>query len=167
MNETYIHSFEPVFDEHSRLLILGTMPSPASFAAGMYYSHPQNAFWRIMADLTGDEPGKTNESKRLFLHQHGIALWDTLCLCKRDGAADSNIKHEQPNDVAALVAKCPEIAAVFLNGGAALKYYKKHHATNISLPFYALPSTSPANARGGYVKKLEKWRFVADFLNRI
>jgi len=164
MNETAVYSFGPVFNEHSRLLILGTMPSPASFAAGMYYSHPQNAFWRIMSDLTGDEPKKTNESKRLFLLRHGIALWDTLCLCERRGAADGDIKNEQPNAVAGLVAKCPEIAAVFLNGGAALKYYMKYHKSDISLPYYALPSTSPANARGGYAKKLDAWRFVADFL---
>lgn len=159
-----VHSFEPIYDENSRILILGTMPSPASLNAGMYYSHPQNAFWRILRDLTGDETGNTNESKRNFLLRHNIALWDTLKMCKREGSLDSNIKQETPNEVAELVSRCANIEAVFLNGGAALRYYKKYHAKNISLPFFAFPSTSPANARGGYKAKLQSWSILERFL---
>jgi hypoxanthine-DNA glycosylase len=159
-----IHSFEPIADKNSRLLILGTMPSPASLAAGMYYAHPRNAFWRIMHDLTGDEPVSTNESKRKFLLNHGIALWDTLCLCKRRGASDSNIKVEMPNSVETLVLRYKNISAVFLNGGAAYRYYNKYHAADITLPWYALPSTSPANASIGYEIKLETWRIIEKFL---
>ncbi len=164
MTETTVHSFEPIYSEDSRLLILGTMPSPKSIAAGMYYSHPQNAFWRIMSDLTGDDTGITGDSKKAFLLRHGIALWDTLSLCERQGAADGNIRHEQPNAVADLISKCPKIAAVFLNGGAALKYYVKYHSQSVLLPYYLLPSTSPANARGGYNKKTDGWKIVADFI---
>lgn len=163
MNET-VFSFEPIYNEDSRLLILGTMPSPASIAAGMYYSHPQNAFWRLMTDITSDNPGASNGSKQTFLLRHGIALWDTLSGCEREGAADGNIKNEQPNDVFGLVAKCSKISVVFLNGGAAFKYYVKYHSSAVLLPYYALPSTSPANARGGYIKKLDQWNKVSDFL---
>lgn len=111
-----VYSFEPIYNDNSRLLILGTMPSPASLAAGMYYSHPRNSFWPIMRDLTGDDPGKSNESRRAFLLRHGVALWDTLRLCEREGSPDGNIKGEQPNAVAELVAHCAKISAVFLNG---------------------------------------------------
>lgn len=159
-----VYSFEPIYDGNSKILILGTMPSPASLKAGMYYSHPQNAFWRILKDLTGDETGSTNESRHEFLLRHGIALWDTLKMCEREGALDSNIKMETPNDVTELIKKCPQISAVFLNGGAALRYYKRYHARNLSLPFFALPSTSPANARGGYKAKLLNWIILKDYL---
>jgi hypoxanthine-DNA glycosylase len=160
---TLIHSFEPICDKDSRLLILGTMPSPASLSAGMYYAHPRNAFWQILRDMTGDDPGSTNESKRVFLLKHGIALWDTLVQCERAGALDGDIKEERPNAVAQMVNRCPRLAAVFLNGGAAYKYYLRYHAAGIVLPYFRLPSTSPANARGGYQKKLDGWRIVAEY----
>jgi double-stranded uracil-DNA glycosylase len=161
--EAIVHSFEPVYNKNSRVLILGTMPSPASLAAGMYYSHPRNAFWRILHDLTGDDPGISNTAKRAFLLRHGVALWDTLCICEREGSLDSNIKQEQPNAVAELIKVCPDISAIVLNGGAALKYYKRYHSAKIALPYFAVPSTSPANARGGYIKKLEAWRPVKKY----
>lgn len=159
-----IHSFGPIYNENSRILILGTMPSPASLKMDMYYSHPRNAFWHIMRDLTGDTPGTENSSKREFLLRHGIALWDTLCSCERDGALDGNIKAEQPNDVAGLIENTPLVRAVFLNGKTSLKFYKRYHAPHISLPYFYLPSTSPANARGGYAKKFESWKMIQRYI---
>jgi len=164
LSENRINSFDPIYDENSKILILGTMPSIASLEQGMYYSHPRNAFWKILKDLTGDDPGNTNASKRSFLLRHNIALWDTLSSCERQGSLDGNIKEERPNNVAGLIKSCPLIQVIFLNGGAALKYYKRYHASKIELPYIALPSTSPANARGGYEKKLEAWRKVADYI---
>lgn len=38
--EHIIHSIEPVFDAESRVLILGTMPSPKSREVQFYYGHP-------------------------------------------------------------------------------------------------------------------------------
>lgn len=159
-----IHSFEPIADENSRLLILGTMPSVASLNASMYYSHPRNAFYKILSELTGDDPGNDNASKKAFLLRHGIAVFDTLALCEREGSLDSNIKSPVPNDIKSFVAAHPKIEIIFLNGGGAAKYYKRYHQKAIELPAVVLPSTSPANARGGYQKKLEAWQVVADFL---
>lgn len=159
-----IHSFAPIGDARSRLLILGTMASPASLRAGMYYGHPQNAFWRILAELTGEPRPQDNAQKRALLLRHGIALWDTLESCERPGAADSAIRHERPNDVSALLRRCPHIRAVFLNGAAADGYYRKYHASGIRLPYFRLPSTSPANARGGYAAKLAAWRVIQPYL---
>lgn len=157
-------SFGPVYDAESRVLILGTAPSPASLAAGFFYGHPRNAFWSVLRDLTGDEPGGTPAEKRLFLLRHGIALWDTLASCRRPGALDSDIREEVPSDVAGLAARCPQLGAVFLNGGAALRFYRRYHAGRVALPFYPLPSTSPANARGGYGRKLAAWEALKPFL---
>lgn len=164
---TLIHSFQPIFDENSRVLILGTMASPASLRAGMYYAHPQNAFWHILSELTGDALPRSNEAKRAFLLRHGVALWDTLLACEREGAQDSNIRGEIPNDVQSLLARCPKIAAVFLNGAAAYGYYKKYQAHDISQPFYRLPSTSPANARSGFAAKFEAWRVLEQYLTPV
>lgn len=161
---TAIHSFAPIGDARSRLLILGTMASPASLRAGMYYGHPQNAFWRILAELTGEPLPTDNAQKRALLLRHGIALWDTLACCERPGAADSAIRHEQPNDIPGLLSRCPGIQAVFLNGAAAYGYYRKYQAEQISLPYVRLPSTSPANARGGYARKLAGWQVIAPYL---
>lgn len=159
-----IHSFSPIYNENARVLILGTMASPASLRAGMYYGHPRNAFWRILADLAGDPLPTDNEQKRALLLRHGIALWDTLEQCERPGAADGDIRREKPNDVAGLVCRCPGLRAVFLNGSAAYGYYLHYHAGHISLPFFRLPSTSPANARGGYERKREAWAVLAPYL---
>lgn len=159
-----VHSFAPIGDEHSRLLILGTMASPASLRAGMYYGHPQNAFWRLLAELTGEPIPTDNTQKRALLLRHGIALWDTLASCERPGAADSDIRHEQPNDIPTLLRRCPHVQAVFLNGSAAYGFYQKYQAPHIRLPYYRLPSTSPANARGGYAAKLAAWCAIAPFL---
>lgn len=164
MSVTKICSFDPIFTKNCKILILGTMPSAASLAAGMYYSHPRNAFWKILRDLTDDDPGVGTESKKAFLISHNIALWDTLSVCEREGSLDENIKKEQPNNIAGLLDVCPNIKIIFLNGGAALKYYKRFHASKIFLPYIMLPSTSPANARMGYEKKLEAWRILKEYL---
>ncbi len=164
MSEAPLRSFAPVFDRKSTVLILGTMASPASLRMGFFYGHPRNAFWRILKDLTDGDPGLTPESRRLFLLCHHIALWDTLESCVREGALDSAIREERPADVAGIAAECPALRAVFLNGGAALRYYRRYHAAKIALPFFGLPSTSPANARGGYEAKLAAWRALAPYL---
>lgn len=163
-SETAVHSFAPIGDGRSQLLILGTMASPASLRAGMYYGHPQNAFWRILAELTGETRPQDNAQKRALLLRHGIALWDTLESCERPGAADSAIRHEQPNDIPELLGRCPGIRAVFLNGAAAYGYYRKYQAGRVDLPYFRLPSTSPANARGGYARKLAGWQAIAPYL---
>jgi hypoxanthine-DNA glycosylase len=155
-----IKSFEPIFDSKSSVLILGTMASPASLKSGFYYGHPQNAFWRILSHITEDSVAITVEEKKTFLLRNGIALWDTLKSCERIGALDSDIRAPMPNDIAQLTKQCPALKAVLLNGGAAFSFYKKYHAPLIQLPFYKLPSTSPANAKGGYEKKLSIWRDV-------
>ena len=114
-------SFDPVYNEHSRALILGTWPSPKSREMAFYYGHPQNRFW------------------------HGLALWDTLERCTITGASDASIRDAVPNDIAALLAKAP-IKAVFCNGAAAYRIYTKYLQPVSGIAAVKLPSTSPANA---------------------
>ena len=114
-------SFAPVYNEHSRALILGTWPSPKSREMAFYYGHPQNRFWPMMAALTGEPVPKREdiEAKKQIILRHGLALWDTLESCTITGASDASIRDVVPNDIAALLQKVP-IEAVFCNGQCGL-----------------------------------------------
>lgn len=144
--EKICHPFGPVFDEHSRVLVLGTMPSPKSREQGFYYGHPQNRFWPVLAAVFGEDTPQTPASRRDFALRHGVALWDVLSECEIEGAADSSIKNPVPNDIEGLLGKAP-IAAVFTTGAAAARLYKKFVEPKTGRAAVALPSPSPANAR--------------------
>ena len=120
-------SFAPVYNEHSRALILGTWPSPKSREMSFYYGHPQNRFWPMLAALTGEPvPAREDiEAKKQIILRHGLALWDTLESCTITGASDASIRDVVPNDIAGLLAKAP-IEAVFCNGATAYKIYTKY-----------------------------------------
>ena len=46
------HEFDPIFDENSEILILGTLPSVKSREQNFYYGHPQNRFWKVICFRT-------------------------------------------------------------------------------------------------------------------
>ena len=133
-------SFAPVYNEHSRALILGTWPSPKS-------RDPQNRFWPMLAGLTGEAvPAREDiEAKKQIILRHGLALWYTLERCTITGASDASIRDVVPNDIAGLLEKAP-IKAVFCNGATAYKIYTKYLEPISGIPAVKLPSTSPANA---------------------
>ena len=140
-------SFAPVYNAHSRALILGTWPSPKSREMAFYYGHPQNRFWPMLAALTGEAvPARENiEAKKQIILRHGLALWDTLERCTITGASDASIRDVVPNDIAGLLAKAP-IEAVFCNGATAYKIYTRYLEPISGIPAVKLPSTSLANA---------------------
>lgn len=90
------HPLKPIFDERSRALVLGTIPSPASRTAGFYYGHPQNRFWKVLAALFAEPEPRTIEERTAFLVTHGIALWDVLASCTIEGASDASIANRCP-----------------------------------------------------------------------
>ena len=140
-------SFAPVYNAHSRALILGTGPSPKSREMAFYYGHPQNRFWPMLAALTGEpvpDRGDIEAKKQIILH-HGLALWDTLESCTITGASDASIRDVVPNDIAALLRRAP-IRAVFCNGTTAYRIYTKYQQPLTGIAAVRLPSTSPANA---------------------
>lgn len=146
-----IHTIEPVFDESSRVLVLGTMPSPASREVGFYYGHPQNRFWRVMERLYGLQEHSLDEngSRCAFLLQHRIALWDVLRSCTITGASDASISQPEPNNLARILDVAP-IEHVFCTGGKAAALAKRFDGAMLrerGIPLTALPSTSAANAR--------------------
>ena len=146
MKETVVHPFDPIYDRDSKILILGTIPSPKSREQNFYYGHPQNRFWRILSDIFDEKPLLTVLEKCEFLHRHHIALWDVYASCDIQGADDSSIRNAVPNDLDIIFSGCT-IRTVFTNGTKASAAYKKHFSRRYCLPWYALPSTSPANCR--------------------
>lgn len=119
------HSLAPIFDERSRVLILGTMPSPKSREVGFYYGHPQNRFWKVMGALFNEPEPIKNEERRAFLLQHGIALWDVLTSCTITGASDASITNPVPNDLAR-IATHASLAAICTTGKQPPCYIKTY-----------------------------------------
>ena len=153
-----VHPIDPVYDEKSEVLILGSFPSVRSRKEGFFYGNPQNRFWRVLAAVFGEEEPKTVDEKKEFLLCHRIALYDVIKSCEIDGSADGSIRNAVPADIAALIEKTA-INRIFLNGATAERYYKKYNA-EIELPAIRLPSTSPANAAWTLEKLIEKWKIV-------
>ena len=156
-------SFAPIVDEHSRILILGSMPGIKSLEQQEYYAHPQNRFWRLLALLLNEDMPQDYVAKQALLHKHHLALWDTLGYCEREGSLDSSIKNEAPNAVVELVSELPHLQAVVGKAGAAFKkYFAKKMPEQVRI-FY-LPSTSPANARLRLEGLAEHWQVILQFL---
>lgn len=140
------HAFLPVFDAHSRVLLLGTMPSPGSRERGFYYSHPQNRFWRVLSALLNEEIPQTIEQKKALLLNHHIALWDVLASCDIAGASDASIRNPVPNNLRLILDNAP-IQAIFATGRKAQELYSRLCQPVTGRPIICLPSTSPANQR--------------------
>lgn len=161
--ELVSHAFAPVYDQNSRILVLGTMPSPASRQNGFYYSHPRNRFWPVVAHLLGEPLPATPEEKRSLLLRRGIALWDVLASCTIAGAEDSSIRQPVANDLRPIFQAAP-IAAVFTTGGKAHQLYRRHCLPHTGVEDIQLPSTSPANCRVGTPELLAAYGRMLDYL---
>ena len=140
-----LHPIAPVWNEDSRILILGSFPSVRSRQEGFFYGHPQNRFWKVLAALWEAPVPQTIPEKTAFLLEHRIALWDVIASCEVQGSADSSLRDVVPNDIQPILHGAP-IRCVFANGNAAHTLYRKHLAGLSELPCTVLPSTSPANA---------------------
>ena len=151
------HTFEPVFNEASGILILGSFPSVKSRETGFYYGHPQNRFWKIIAELFGSPlPRSINEKRELILKNH-LALWDVIQSCEITGSSDSSIKSVIPNDLTSLLGNS-RITHIITNGNTAYRLYMKYQREKTGIVPVKLPSTSPANAAWSLEKLTEAWR---------
>ncbi len=155
-----IRSFRPLADSRSRILILGSMPGPEALRKKEYYGFNGNHFWRILPEILGVPQPLSYHEKIELLKNNRIALWDVLETCAREGASDSGIRSEKPNDIIRLIQRYPEIRTIFLNGKTAEKMYRKYFGGRIQIQAYGLPSTSPAHASIRYEKKRDQWRVI-------
>lgn len=152
----------PVYDEHSQILILGSMPSKKSREEGFYYMHPKNRFWSIMQELFQEEI----IDKKLFLLKHHIALWDTIYSCDIKGSSDSSIQNVVPNNIASLISKT-QIKKIFTVGKTSFKYYQKYIYPTLKMESILLPSTSPANCRISMDIMLKDWKIILSYLGEL
>lgn len=162
MSSKITHEFPPVFDKRSRVLILGTIPSPKSRERGFYYMHPQNRFWKMLCAVLNEKIPDSVEGRRSLCLKHGVALWDVLESCEIHGAEDSSISGAVPNDLRRITDSC-KIRQIFTTGKKAHALYKKFFP---DLPEdICLPSTSPANRTISEADMLEQYRQIANFLD--
>ena len=143
--KTYCEGFDPVYDEHSRVLILGSFPSVKSRAEGFYYGNKQNAFWRTLSAFFGEDVPLTVADKRAFVLNHGVALWDVVVSCEIEGSADSSIENARVADLPDLLQKS-RIKVILCNGSTAYNLLVKNYPALEAIA-RKLPSTSPANPR--------------------
>ncbi len=144
-------SFPPVVDTSTRVLILGSLPGDASLAAGRYYAHPQNQFWRLLSPIVGtDLPALDYPERLTALRAAGIGLWDVVQSATRPGSSDAAIRDAAANDVAALIASLPELRLVAFNGGTA---WKAGRGLAQGIETLALPSSSPLHTVGVAAKQ--------------
>lgn len=163
MTTARICGFAPVARPDARVLVLGSMPGRRSLEQGEYYAHPQNAFWKIMAALTGTPVAAPYPQRLESLQVAGIALWDVLASCERYGSLDAHISAEATNDFSAFFRSHSGIRQVFFNGAKAEQSFRKFVLGRQAVPplvYTRLPSTSPAHAGLDIAAKLAAWRAI-------
>ncbi len=186
------HPIPPLYDTDSRVLILGSFPSPKSREAKFFYGHPQNRFWKVMAEVldwtaekAGEVPGKltfpctpagsasgdascilvpqTIPEKSLMLHASHIAVWDTIASCDITGASDASITNVVPNDIS-VILDTADIREIFCNGAKSHELYMKYIFPQNGRRALKLPSTSPANAACSVSKLVSSWSIIRSYL---
>ena len=150
------HEFDAFFDKDSRVLILGTIPSPKSREQGFYYGHPQNRFWKVLAGVYKEPIPDTIEEKKKFLHRNHIAVWDVIASCTISGSSDASIRDVVPNPIERILEEA-DIRQIFVNGKTAGKMFVKYQQEKLGRDAIVLPSTSPANAAWTLDKLLDAW----------
>lgn len=159
------HCFPPVIREDTRLLVLGSLPGRASLAAGRYYAHPRNLFWRLIGAAIGQALEPLGYEARLTaLLEARVGLWDTVAAAERSGSLDADIRLHEASDLAALAARLPALRAIAFNGATAARIGRRELGAAPGLTLIDLPSSSPAYASLPFDKKLAAWRVLSGLL---
>ena len=153
------HPIPPVYDENSKVLILGIFPSVKSREACFFYGHPQNRFWKLVAEIFDEDVPTTIEEKTALLRRNHVAVWDVIKSCDITGSSDASIKNVVPNDLT-VILNTANIRKIFVNGKTAYKYYEKYTKPLINRDAICLPSTSPANAAWNLEKLKSEWAAI-------
>lgn len=153
------HEFPPVYDENSEILILGSFPSVKSREMQFFYGHPQNRFWKVLAQVLNETVPQMIPEKKEMLLRHHIALWDVIASCDIAGSSDSSIRNVVPNDLAYIIGRS-RITRIYANGAKSKQLYDKYLAKQLGIEAVQLPSTSPANAAYSVERLLEYWQKI-------
>lgn len=155
--EPVFHEIAPVYDENSKILILGSFPSVKSRESGFFYGHPQNRFWKVLAGILEVPVPVTIDEKKKMLLEHHIAVWDVIASCRITGSSDSSIKDVVPNDLGKILSVA-RIERICANGATAWKLYEKYVKKSTGMEAVKLPSTSPANAAWSLERLIKCWK---------
>lgn len=153
---TIKHTFEPVWDARSEILILGTFPSVKSRENHFYYGHPQNRFWRLLAGIYNEPVPESVAGKKALILRHRLAVWDVIDQCDIIGSSDSSIRNVAASDIAGLLA-VSNIKKIIANGAKAYELYNRCQLAKTGIEAQKLPSTSPANAAWSLERLKEAW----------
>ncbi|MCD7837222.1 MAG: DNA-deoxyinosine glycosylase [Lachnospiraceae bacterium] len=155
------HTFKPIFDHNSKILILGSLPSVKSREQGFYYGNPRNRFWLVISEILKCDEPKTIEEKKEMLLWGQIAIWDVISECDIKGSSDSSIRNVIPADIGYLL-KQTNIRHIFANGNTAGRLYRKYVQDKTGQEIIILPSTSPANAAYSLQRLVSEWKAILD-----
>lgn len=158
--EHVIHPFEPVYDNSSKILILGSLPSVKSREQQFYYGHPRNRFWEVLSAVCGENEPNSIQDKKEFLLRNHIALWDVIYSCDIKGSSDSSIRNALPTDLNKMI-RASDITKVYCNGKTAAKLYKQYQKKQTGIEAVSLPSTSPANAAWSTERLIKEWSRIS------
>lgn len=153
------HPIQPLYDKHSKILILGSFPSVKSRELGFFYGHPQNRFWRVLAQVFQEDVPNTVEEKKLFLLENKVAVWDVIASCDIEGSMDNTICNVVPNDLMPIL-NGSAVSKIFVNGKTAKKLYDQYILPKTKMEAFLLPSTSPANAAWTLERLVQTWRII-------
>ena len=156
-----IHNIDPLWAPDSRVLILGSFPSPKSREQQFFYGHPRNRFWPVLAAVFEEQVPLTIEEKRDLALRHHIAMWDTIHSCEIRGASDTSIKNPVPNDLNSIIGRS-QISHIYCTGTASWNYYEKLCRADTGIEAVRLPSTSPANAAWSLEMLVEQYRIIRE-----
>lgn len=154
-----VHPIPPLFNQNSKVLILGSFPSVKSREAEFFYGHTQNRFWPVIATVLGQQKPITVEDKKCLILENRLALWDVIAECEIEGSADSTIRNVKANDLS-VILKNSVVEKIYVNGKTAEKYYNKYALAQTGIKAICLPSTSPANAAWSFEKLVEAWKVI-------
>ncbi len=155
------HPFPPLYDENSHTLILGSFPSVKSREAMFFYGHPQNRFWKLIAELYGEDVPSTIEEKSSLVLRHRLALWDSIHSCTITGSSDSSVRDVVTNDISGIIRNS-KIERIFCNGALSHKMYMKFIFPSTGIEARKLPSTSPANAAYSLDRLAREWSVIKE-----
>ena len=150
------HPFDPVVSPESRILILGSFPSVKSREQGFYYGHPQNRFWRVLAEVYGEPLPLSIPAKRELVLRHDLALWDVIASCEITGSSDASVRNAVPVDIGQ-VTRTADIRLILCNGALSGKLYARYLQPLTGIEAVTLPSTSPANAAWTLPRLVDVW----------
>ena len=153
-------SIPPFINDKSEILILGSLPSVKSREYGFYYAHPQNRFFRLIAEVYDEEEPKSIEERKEFLLRHNIALYDVIYECDINGSDDSSIENVVPIDLVGLLRTYPNIKRVFTTGKKAKALYDKYLLPLLDMEAIGLPSSSPRNASMSFETIKEQYQII-------